>query len=162
MALVAGLTFAACASLPVHEIVTWPDEPPHLVRISIHKGALAQLESLATVTRSTRNEQCACVTHFGALPVQKGGWIIAIIAIGPSANFHHSDSLYVYGVGPLCPKGTPIVHSHIVPNEVWGRPSSFDLDRVQILRDSDYAAPFHVLVSVGDKPPSKITIYGLR
>lgn len=162
-AIVVGfLLLAACAAAS-STIVAWPaPDPDHVVRISIHKDAIAQLESLAALTRLTGREQAACATQFGALPVGRGGWIIALIAVGPTLSRYHSDSLNVWWKHQLCAIGAPMVHTHIVPNEVWGRPSNFDTSQARIRREAGDWAPFHILVSVGSKPPSRITIYGLH
>ncbi len=155
------LPLVACAAATA-TITTWPVEPPHLVRIGISAEALVQIESLATVTRTTRREQVACVAHFGALPVARGGWIIAIIALNHGQVPFKSDSLGVQWTGQLCPVGVPNIHSHIVHNDVWDRPSDFDTTETRRVRRAGDPAPFHVLISVGPKAPSLITIYGLR
>jgi hypothetical protein len=158
---VAALAFAACAAIPAPSASLWPADTAHVVRLVVHPEAAAQLESLAAVTRATRREQAGCVTSFAALPIARGGWIIAIIAIDHGAVPFVSDSLSVRWVGQLCAPGVPNVHSHIVPNEVWGRPSDYDTLQVRVGAER---APFHVLVSVSAmrSVASRIVVYGIR
>lgn len=166
-ALGAAVVLVACAAFapmqpPAPVLAVWLADTAHLVRLGISDAAAVSLESLATVTRTTRREQAACVTHFGAVPTARGGWLVAIIAIGPAPGFAKSDSVTVYGFGDLCTPGVPVVHSHFLRNAVLDRPSEFDLEKLRIRREYGVGEPFDVLVSVGSTAPSKIVIYGLR
>lgn len=157
-----GIALVAACAAAGPRAALWPPDPAHVVRITVGKEALAQLESLATVTRQTRREQVACAVESAALPVGRNGWIIAVIEIGPGLVTFKSDSLGVTWDGQMCRPDEPNVHSHIVENDVWGRPSDYDTLQVRIARGHGDRAPFHILVSVGPKAPSLITIYGLR
>lgn len=65
--------------------------------------AVKQLDSLATVARSTRVENAACVAGSAA----------SIDSLTP-ASYVTADSNAVYTYGALyCPAGTPFVHTHL-------------------------------------------------
>ena len=162
----AFLVIVCCATLPRRgwTPTVWPeraDSAPK-VRIILDDKAAEQLEALADSTRVSRREMAACVTIYAYLPTARQARVVAILEVGPAVVPYVSDSLTVAIADSswrLCRNDEPVIHSHIVKNEVWGRPSPFDSLRAATVAPF---APFHVLVSVDSVRPSKITVYGIR
>lgn len=159
MKALALLLLAACvqvASVP-YVATTYPVADS--VRVILTREAQAGLDSLVELTRHTRKEQAACVEDYATVPTATKRWLVGIIAVGPS-NAYNSDSLTVWTRDgkDFCAAGFPNIHTHIIPNEVWGRPSDFDL-----MAAKDWpTVPFRVVVSVPAKGPAKVTVYGIR
>lgn len=145
-----------CAIKPL-EVATFP--VMQTVKVLVSREASDQVERLADLTRRTYAEQAACVVSYGYLPTVGHGAVIAIMELGPS-NPYDSDSLRIWTLDdrPFCADTLPNIHTHVVPNEVWGRPSEWDMEHA--LHWS--RAPFKVIVSVGPRRPSKLTVYGIR
>jgi hypothetical protein len=152
-----GLTLACSAPIRMATVATYPLADS--VRVVMTPDAARFIDSLARVTRATRKEQAACVEDYGILPTAKRALLIGLIEVGPS-NAYDSDSLKVWTRNgrDFCGPGIPNLHTHIVPNEVWHRPSDFDLQQAM-----DWpVVRFRVVVSVPAKGPPKVTIYGIR
>ena len=157
LATVTGFVVAACAALPAPTYTTYP--PADSIRVTLSVEAAKAIDSLSTITRSTRKEQAACVEDYATVRTAKGSWIFALITIGKS-NDYDSDSLNVWTKNQkdFCPPGVPNLHTHIVPNEVWHRPSDFDLTQAKEWP----TVMFRVVVSVRKAGGSRVTVYGIK
>lgn len=136
---------------------TYPKEPAYRVLVSTE--ADRELQALTNLTRATRKEQALCVTLWAI--VHEGGerFAFALLRVGPSRPYH-SDSLKVWTVDGqgFCPDSMPNVHTHVVQNAVWGRPSDFD---IQVAENAP-SPPFRVLVSVKPLAGAVLTLYAIR
>lgn len=156
-ACLAALVLFGCAFAAPRRLAVWP--PETAVRVVMTPDAAAQVETLAALTRRTRREQAACVTDYAVLNVAHDSVVVGIIALGPSVPYD-SDSLWVQtrSGAQFCAPGMPNVHTHVVQNAVWGRPSDYDM-----LQAREWSTvPFRVLVSVGPKPPALVTVYAVK
>lgn len=155
--LVAACCAIGCAVAPM-PLTTTTYPVSDAVRIMVADSARDAIEALGDLTRATRKEQSACVESYGVLPL-KGALVIIVYELGPS-NAYDSDSLRVWTIDqkPFCSLHAVNLHSHIVNNEAWGIPSQWDLEHAYDWSE----APFKLLLSVGPKRPSKLTVYGLR
>lgn len=122
--------------------------------------ARRQFDSIAFLTGSTRTEQAACVSHYRVIR-SESGTVVKIDRVVSAAE-HWADSLNIYVRYPgnkLCGSATPVLHTHVVDNEMWGQPSPLD----EGTAERDHAtAPFHLVLSVRDFRAAKLTVYGLR
>lgn len=156
-ALVALLAFAvgACAFATLRT-GPWPADVP--AKVIVTPEAQRAIDALARRTLRSHREQAACVTDFALARRSRDSVLVGLIALGPSAAYD-SDSLRVWTRNgrEFCAPGVPNVHTHVTPNEVWGRPSAFDsLQAVQWP-----TVPFRVLVSVSDTVV-RVSVYALK
>lgn len=152
-----ALAVACAVQQPVPETTTYPVMDS--VRVILAPDAQRSLDSLVRLTRSTRKEQAGCVADYAVMPTALHRVVVGLIEIGPSRPYN-SDSLTVWTRDgkAFCGDGIPNLHTHIVPNAVWGRPSDFDLQAAKDWPD----VLFRVVVSVPAKGPPKVTVYALR
>lgn len=157
LALIGTIIVIACAALPDPVYTAYPVADS--VRVTLSVEAQKSIDSIASVTRSTRSEQAACVEDYATVQTAKHSWIFALLTIGPSNDFA-GDSLHVWTKDgkDFCPPGVPNLHTHIVQNEVWWRPSDFDLQQAKEWP----TVRFRVVVSVRPRGGSRVTVYGLR
>ena len=158
LALVIACILIGCAVKPLN-VATYPVEPRFQVMLST--VADQELTKLADLTRITRKEQAACVSLYTIKHLGGERFLFVLLKLQPSSPYD-SDSLLIWTRGnkPFCPDSMPNLHTHIVRNSVWGRPSEWDVEH-----DQDWSsAPFKVLLSVSDRArePSKLTLYGIR
>jgi hypothetical protein len=149
--------FVGCAALPAPVYTTYPQRDS--IRVTLSLEAKQAIDSLAGLTRFTRREQAACVEDYATVRTASNSWIFALITIGPS-NAYDSDSLRVWTRNgkDFCPPGTPNLHTHIVQNEVWWRPSDFDMQQAREWP----TVLFRVVVSVRPAGGSRVTVYGMK
>lgn len=158
LALVLGCVAVACAVKPL-AVATYPTQPRFEIMVST--TADRELTRLADLTRSTRREQAACVSLYTIKHLGGEKFLFVILKLDKS-NPYDSDSLRVWTLNkkPFCTDSLPNIHTHVVMNETWGKPSEWDMEHSQ-----DWSsAPFKVLLSVqGDyRKASKLTLYGIR
>lgn len=147
---------AACAAQPAPLVALWPVPLADSVRVVVAPDAAAAVERLARLTRRTRREQSACVADYAVAQTALHAWVVGIIALAPSEPYD-SDSLHVWTRSghEFCAPGVPNLHTHIVPNAVWGRPSDFD-----VLQAREWPGPpFRVVVSVPRSGAATFTVY---
>jgi hypothetical protein len=145
-----------CALKPI-EYGTYPTR--HGVQVWASGLARRQLDSIAWLTGVLRAEQAACVTAYRVIETESGT-VVKIDRLDPAMT-HWSDSLNIWVpdlTSRLCPEHTPVLHTHVVENEMWGQPSPVD----EATAERRFLARFHVLLSVRGGQAAKLTIYSLR
>lgn len=158
LATVLACILIGCAVKPLM-VTTYPIEPRFEIMVST--VADQQLTKLADLTRSTRREQAACISLYTIKHLGGERFLFVILQLSPS-NPYDSDSLIVWTKDkkPFCADSLPNLHSHVVKNETWGKPSQWDLEHA-----TDWSsAPFKVLLSVESdiRKPSRLVLYGIR
>lgn len=152
---VVAIVIAACAVKSL-DMTTYPVALDTQVWIS--SDVRRQVDSMALLTGQTREEQAMCVTSYRYVETERGR-AVKVDQLGP-ANLYWSDSLniYVRQGDMLCGSKVPVFHTHIIETSVWGQPSPLD----SATAANYFHAPFHLVLSVRDTRPVKLTFYALR
>jgi hypothetical protein len=113
---------AAVVGVCLASSVTWAQATPPVTHLRVAHEAALFLDSLATEARDKNIENAGCVTAYSVRDS-----LITIERLGP-AHYEHADSVAIYAAVPLCPPGTPTVHSHPQSEVQWDRPSNVDFE----------------------------------
>ena len=166
VAFVAGVIAVACGVARPHaelrlerhliELSIWP--PDSSIDIRATPLALAQLDTIAGETRSSRIEQAWCTRGFRIQRSYGGRTLVTVSELERAHYTGTADSIHISADRPLCDDGIPGLHSHVIWAGGWLYfPSPTDL--ATAARGS---APFNLLLSAGDGRVTRLTIYALR
>lgn len=114
IAFVTLILYALLGAAPVYA-----QAAPAVRTIHVAPGGSRQLDSLASVSRETRLEAALCLNEYSVKDS------VLTLSHFTLARYDSTDSVTIYAHAPLCPIGTPTVHSHVA-YDGYPQPSEVD------------------------------------
>jgi hypothetical protein len=118
---------AAVVLLSLFATPAWAQAAPPVTHLKVAREAALFLDSLATEAREKNIENAGCVTAYSVRDS-----LMTIERLGP-AHYERADSVGIFAAAPICPPGTPTVHSHPQSEVQWDRPSDTDFNTTRVV-----------------------------